>query len=218
MATFGLARLKRPLARLAERINYDLCQVVLRERHAGRRLPLPVKIALWRQGFLTESHAVYDLARNDPRDYLPDFARHFRGRNINGVYTPVLSNKLVFDWMLRAHWPERLPQVHGLLVRDGELLLSESGERVKLLHWFDELGPGARVVLKPLDRSVGIGFRLLERSGGGYRLNGQEAVADDLCRELDELRNYLVSECIEAHAYSRELFPDAVNSIRLLTI
>src|SRR4051812_42005916 len=56
----------------------------LKHEHRDRtQLPVTRKLQMWRQGFYAESAMLYDLPRNDARDYLSDFALATRLGDVN---------------------------------------------------------------------------------------------------------------------------------------
>src|SRR3954451_8002543 len=71
------------------------------ERTTPTSLPLSRKLKVWRRGFFAESAALYDLERNDPEEYLSDFMRAARWREIN-AHNDFFAHKLVLRSFLLA--------------------------------------------------------------------------------------------------------------------
>ena len=75
------------------------------------------RLWLWRRGFVSRSDAVYDLDAENYRDYVSDYERFVRTKQINGTWSVALSNKLLFHRLMQPFDAERM-SVYGLL-RDG---------------------------------------------------------------------------------------------------
>lgn len=182
-------------------------------RAPRRKLP-----GLWRRGFLGESWVLYDLARNDRRDYLSDYARFTRTRLINGGYAAVLDNKLIFDRFLGRNCAA-LPRTHGIL-RQGRLLdpLGEVPELPAADLIFEELCGGGAIVLKPLTGGGGHGLALLRRGESGYSLNDTAIGKAELRRYIEERGNTLVCDLVAQHPALAELYPATTNTLRLVTL
>jgi hypothetical protein len=75
-----------------------------------------------------------------------------------------------------------------------------------------------KLAMKPLASSYGMGFHVMAFGGEGYRLDGKpvsEEQLKDLCRRLS---NYLITEFVKQHPYADTLFPQATNTIRILSV
>src|SRR3982751_4218422 len=102
---------KRSYGRLGDairRADLQLYQTVraghkwaLHERHTDTRLPWARKLAMWRRGFFAESALIYDLPRNNFKDYVSDFQHVLRCARIN-AWEGLFNRKLGLRAMLRA--------------------------------------------------------------------------------------------------------------------
>src|SRR5215217_3893467 len=73
-----------------------------------RRAPFPLshKLAAWRRGFHADSAAIYDLSRNDPREYVNEYTRKYRCSRINPC-NEFFTHKLMWrSFMLHAGFPQ----------------------------------------------------------------------------------------------------------------
>lgn len=212
--------MERVLHRSAWKSRHYQCAWAFVQKELGStvRAPKLKKPGLWRHGFLGESWVLYDLARNDRRLYLPDYARFTRTRLINGGYAAVLDNKLIFDRFLGGRRGV-LPRTHGIL-RNGRLLdpLGIVADRPAAGAILGELGRGKALVLKPLTGGGGHGIAVLNREPGRITLNGSEISEAELRSYLSTLGNRLVCEFVTQHEEIARLYPQTTNTVRLLTM
>ena len=179
-------------------------------------LPRSVRWRSWRQGFLSRSWRWYSLDRNDPRQYLSDYVRFIRTPFINGRYSVVLDDKLLFYEVLSRH-RGLLPARYCLLGHRGvqNLSVDRAVRSVEdVLRLLDDVG---RLVLKPVGGGGGVGVHVLD-SRDGYRDNGRPVSRQVIAGLLSTPRGHLVTEFVRQHPFSAEFLPTSANSIRILTM
>ncbi|WP_440769541.1 sugar-transfer associated ATP-grasp domain-containing protein [Natronorubrum sp. DTA28] len=87
------------------------------ERESAASPSIRRRLWLWRRGFLSRSDAVYDLDESTYRDYLNDYRRFVRTKQINGTWSVALSNKLLFHRVMQPFDDHRMG-VYGM-IRNG---------------------------------------------------------------------------------------------------
>ncbi len=197
------------------------------ERKNRTDIPLSRKLRMWRHGFFAESAMLYDLPRNDPGNYLSDYARAARCRDIN-TRNEFFAHKLVLRSFLLAmgfRQAETLALLfEGRILSDplgGEARHVEPEELMRRLG-----GSGRSYIVKPEDGACAENLFLLEqRDGRLVRRRGRETAPFDIGRLLRESgldqarpRMTLIEERLEQGAFWQRLFPDSANTIRLLTL
>jgi hypothetical protein len=175
--------------------------------------PVPVKLAnrarMWRRGFLGVSHVIYNLEHNKIDDYLPDYHRKLRSPHINGSFSIVLNNKLLFYEVLQSY-RHRLPPLHGILQRD-TLWRFTNPVRIDAQSWLmQHLAEGGSLVLKPVQGGGGKGIIVLSGPPENALLKVKKACAD--------LDNYMVTERVKQHDYVEQIYAATVNTIRIVTM
>jgi hypothetical protein len=221
MEKYGIGKYRLsgfPRVRFYTRWYYILAKLFLMaEIGAGIRLPLRTALKAWRRGHTRMTYVMYDLEHRDHREFLSARAQLMASPLINGPFDAVIASKGVFRELmesLRAPYP----RFYGVIIRGRiNLRVEEGGYRVhpdleKLLE------EGQRLVLKPVEGGKGIGVIFLGRHEGRLHLNGQEITPADLSDLIRELDDYLITEFIHQAEYSRVIFPDTTNTIRILTM
>ncbi len=196
------------------------------EKKTHSSLPLREKLGVWRRGFFAESATLYDLTHNDPRDYLSDYERAARCREIN-PHNEFFSHKLVLRSFLLAMNFRQAETV--ALLYEGKILSDPFGGTARQIEP-EELeerlaSTGRNYIVKPEDGAHGDGLFLLEQRGGKLvRRRGRETSPFDLTRLLRETgsdqprpRMTFIEEQLEQGSFWDQLFPDSANTIRLLT-
>lgn len=202
------------------------------------------RLWLWRHGFLSKDGIAYGLTRNDHRQYLSNYEARRAGL-INGRWSVVNANKLVFHRMLerfdehrmtvygrtrhgrftpvdelagagtedeRTHTPMQVSETHS----DG---VPSSAARTTTTEWLDNrLRTGETLVLKPIYGGMGKGILVCSWADGTHYVNGTAKTPAEFDAVVSDLDNYLVCEFVEQAAYADEWFPDASNTLRIVTM
>jgi len=191
------------------------------ERH--QPIPLRLLIRDLRQGFWSDSHVLYDLARNAPDDYLSDYAHISRARYLNGIDGLLLRDKLWFDRAMQP-FPEYMPRLHGT-VHQGRFhpiptrhesrlpLPASAAETIRAL-----LASEHKLILKPARGAAGLGVTLLTFDSGQYRRDGLPLSEAALGQYVGALNHFLVQEFVVQDEFPASIFPDTTNTIRILTM
>jgi hypothetical protein len=197
------------------------------EKNGHVDLALSEKLNAWRRGFFAESAMLYDLARNDPRDYLSDYTRAARCREIN-PHNEFFNHKLVLRSFLLAMGFRQAETV--ALLYEGRILSNPFRGDARQMEpgaLEEQLASSGRnYIVKPEDGACGRGLFLVEQQGGELvRRRGRETVPFDLPALLRETgidqprpRMTFIEEQLEQASFWERLFAESANSIRVLTL
>jgi len=184
-----------------------------------RRAPFPWrhKLAWWPRGFRADSAAVYDFARNDWREYVSDYARIHRCKDINPA-PQIFDQKLLFrSFLLHAGFKQAetvAVAAHGDFLLDP---LSREPRYVRGAEFEEWLRrDGGSFVAKPQDGSRGTDIYLLESVDGQLvRRRGSELTP---FRAAALKGVTLVERRIAQGDFWRALCPHSTNTIRALSM
>jgi Sugar-transfer associated ATP-grasp len=175
------------------------------------------KLQWWPRGFRADTAAVYDLSRNDWRDYVSDYARVYRCVNINPARA-FFDQKLMLRAFLLA---QGFPQTETLAFSDrGHVLLNPLSDRPTpvSIHELERLllEDGGRFVVQPEGRGRGTGVFLVTSDNGVLtRQRGRDVAPFKLAHCEGPT---LVERMIEQGAFWRALSPLSANTIRAVTM
>jgi len=203
-------RLKRRTRRLRQLHGF-----LIEELGERLRVPLATRIAALRHGFSSLHWRLYELDRNDPRDYLPTFADLDFG--LGRPHVVALRDKLTFALVmgrLGVRHPRALGYVHG-----GRLSwLGDGPDDRQTGGLADVARRRGGLVVKPVAGAAGNRVVLVTVEGGSLRANGdpcEERFLDAMVEDADGL---LVTELASQGRYAATIAPAAVNTVRLLTM
>jgi hypothetical protein len=195
-------------------------------------LSLRRRLWLWRHGFLSSAAVLYDFDEHDYRRYLSSYQRE-RAAWLNGKRSVAFDNKLVFHWMTEP-FDEHRVDTYGLLRNnrfhpieslqppaptDSEPSPRRSSGAADAAEWVtDRLRKDGSLVLKPITGGGGKDVMLCSFADGTYHVNGDERSAASFASMVASLDEYLVTETVEQAPYADGLYPDAANTLRVLTI
>lgn len=230
-ATAAEYLLPRPHERWAVLVGDELTEPAPPVSPAKRRW-------LYRRGFRARAAHLYDFETYGPEEYLSDAQRYVGAYYLNGAWRDAIDNKLLCHLLL-AEFDEHRPSVYGLL-RGGRLHpideetvpTPDGGPAGRLLG--RTVGPtssipdGADWVLERLDRErlvckrftggSGKQVLILGSEGGEYTINGEPCTEDELRGRLEGLDEYLVTEYVRQASYAADVYPESVNTMRVLTM
>jgi len=181
------------------------------ELAGGADIPLTTKVKLWRRGFKSASHRLFDLEHNDPRGYVSDLDVS-RARRINGAFGRILKDKLLFAPMLAPY--AQVPEVLGLVERGRVYPLADA----RLTGVDALLSAASAVILKPARGNKGKGVLSVTVTDEGVRLNGVPVTPAEVAQRVSTLDGYLIVAWVQQAAYAHEIFPGSANTIRIVTM
>jgi hypothetical protein len=214
------------LARIVHSATWRMRQMeyawsmVERELASTVQVPWYHRFGMWRRGFLSEARVLYDFSADTRKLYVSDYARFAKTRLINGEYGILLDDKLLFSGLL-DDIADHHPMVFGIL--DGENVASTGiGMSAKSAHLGKPLTAllkeeGA-LVLKPARGGGGRGVTLFEATPSGIRANGATVSPADLVQALQDCNGHLICERVVQHPALARLYPETVNTLRLITM
>lgn len=197
------ARARRLFAETA-----DLRRKELRWRGAHRP-------SVWLHGFLSESATLYDFETHGYSDYLSDYARQARTREINapGVRS-ILNNKLAFhDRMAAEGLEDSKVDLLGLLSDDRFHSFRGAGVSLKRL-----LRAEGAIVVKPVSDGGGNGVKIIRVTDEGFDVNGHSVGFKGVWSRLKRVQPAVVERLARQHESLDSLYPATVNTLRLLTL
>lgn len=204
------------------------------------------RLWLWRHGFLSEDGVAYGFSSDDHDQYLSHYGQIKAGL-INGRWKVVNTNKLVFHRMLEP-FQEHRSRIFGRTTQGRFIPMDEpdiadseqartwitpehipgissspsialSIEMATTTEWVgDYLRTEGPLVLKPILGGMGKDVLLCSWTGESYEVNGESMPATEFDALVSALDEYVVCEFVEQAAYATELFADATNTVRIITM
>lgn len=175
------------------------------------------RIRMWKGGFFSKSYLFFDLEKNDPEDYVSDYAKFIKSPFINGKHSMILRDKYLFSKHMSKYKgliPKLYASIHegrieypnGKICKDNLKFIRELCEQNKF------------IVLKQMIGSSGDGLMFISLKESKFVVNEQEFSYNQLKTLIDKLSYYIVTEYIEQAEYSKRIYPRTTNTIRLLTM
>ncbi len=192
-----------------------LSDFIQKERTSPRRMPWRYAPVMWLKGFTSDSFYICQLDRNDPANYLPDIKR-FKTRLINGDYSIVLNNKLLFDSVVGSK--ARVPKTYAF-INEGVIspfLGSSPVSSVDDLVSF--LKDNELLVVKPVRSGGGENVYILKFWGDGVLVNRQRKSIGEFKQFLRGLDSFIITEYARQGNYAEKIFPEVANTVRFLTM
>lgn len=169
-------------------------------------------IRLYYRGFLPNKLNLFGLDKaKNWKPYLND-RQELLTQYIDGEYGIVINDKLLSTMVLRGS--ARIPQTWAV-IKNGKISTPVSRKTDTLQSILREKG---KAILKPTDCCGGKGVVLLEYRDGVYLRNRQAADKTELESMVSESGTFLLTEFINQGDYASALYPDTVNTVRMITM
>jgi hypothetical protein len=194
-----------------------LLRAIYGEARLRTGIPWSRRFRAWRIGLLPRSAALYGVDGSVGTLYVPDFAYSWRCYAMNGFLNPIIGNKLIVSQILAAHGiphPHVFGVVSGGLPRSLGKNQSNAGMDL-LLHWTADTRP---VVFRPHWSGGGEGVFFLRRENEKWFINGKNAPVEDVRKLIGGLDRYIATAFVDQAAYSRKIYPDTSNTVRVLAL
>lgn len=188
-----------------------------KEKRYSSDLSFTKRLRAWRLGFLSDSYVQYFRESGDQNAglYLTDYQRWRYVPRINAKYGIVLADKLLFrDFFheFRKHIPEIF-----FVTSKGKLLTPKFME-VSYDEFASILKSRSKLIMKPRSGFGGRGiFKVLVREDH-FLVNKEKHTLDSLIAFVKTLDNYLITEFATQEGYAYRIYPNSVNSLRILTV
>ncbi len=172
----------------------------------------------WRYGFLRFRYKLYGLDQGgDPAQFISDFACYMTHDQINGRFNEWVANKYAFG-LLMNFLGMPTPAVRGLIKKGAFHPFGASRTMKASEFLLAAIAPGEKIVLKPTWGWHGFGFICLARDDQGYRLNGEIVPQPLAAKMIDGLDDYIVTDFVIQGQFSRTLYAQTPNTVRVVTL
>jgi hypothetical protein len=207
------------LGRRFERFLRRWIQILKKEKHTPKGLPLRTRYWALRRGFHSSSVIMYGLTPENVENYLPDLL-YEKAHPVNGRFSAMIDGKFPLRFTLKD-FPQLLPEIY-YLTREGLAFgLADGLPRCIKANpelFLDLLKKKGKVFAKPEAGAGGHGVYSFEKRGDDWLVNGRLSPEEKVRAILSSLDDYLISECVEQHPYAKALFPHSANTIRLVSL
>lgn len=181
---------------------------------AKNQLPVPfhkkIKANLL-GGYLGDQYMLYDLDRNDKREYISEFEWH-KSRYINEPFNDLFDNKIICNEVLERYI--RVPKI---------FVAKNQGRLIKYTHFdtyqriIDLIHRERKLFIKPIKVGKGKGVYLLRFHAGSLYIDACQVSDDEMLAFLKKDSNWLIAEAVEQNNYLNGLYDQTTNTIRLIT-
>lgn len=163
-------------------------------------------------GYSLEDYFLFSLEENDYHPYISAWER-LKLESINGRFADILGEKLLFE---RIFGPFiHVPHIY-CWIKGGKCLKLDAGEQTDI---FRILQKQNRLIAKPT-RSLGGGFGVhkIHAQEGLYFVDDKAVSADSLAQAVASWEEYILIDFVRQADYSKEIYPNTANSIRVITV
>lgn len=199
----------------------DYVQMLKKDFFSRNGLTIKQKRRAYRWGFLSYRLHQYGIDDSNRKQFISD-RQYCSLKHINIKYRTILEDKLTIKYILHE-FEQFLPEYYYLVmnstVNQGIVPLMDcpSCYRNGADGFISLLKEKGILACKPQRGSHGDGFVRLDYKNNSFYMNGDEVSADAIVRKiLDPAKQYLITEYICLHPVLKRIFPDSVNTMRVI--
>jgi len=191
-----------------------LIKLVKKELHSIFSIGFIKRLKLYLNGFFVESYYIYNFNKNNKKDYLSDYFRFTKCSFLNYEYASVLDNKIIFEQFFKTKC--NVIQ-HDFLFLNGRIInLSKKFFFNAYNDIISELKKGVEFIIKPVSGGGGKKIFFIQY-GSVIQINNKPINESFFIRFLQNLNGYVGSVRFEQKGFSNFVFPESLNTIRVLT-
>lgn len=191
-----------------------LLYLIVEELNYNGYISLSNRIWGIRKGFLSTSVEIWNLNNTNYTNYLNDIQRTLKTYFINENYAEVLDDKLIFSNFM-SNFSEYIP-VNYFYIKLGQIYaLDKANHHNDLLN---VLIDKSKLIVKPVSDWGGKNINLLEYKENNIYLNDKKINSDELEKFIIKQNKCIVSEFIEQSYYSKNIYSNSCNTIRIITM
>lgn len=167
------------------------------------------------KGFHGETKFIYNLSENNPSSYLSDYNR-LKTKFINKNSAAILNNKISFERTLKDYVD--VPKTLAVVTNGKIIKIDDENGIEDLKTLCNYLDRETHAVLKPIGGGGGEGINILKKINNDVYINGKVSTLDELSNKIKTLDDYFISEFINQGSFPTNLYPDTLNSMRIVTM
>lgn len=217
----GEEKYKRVKNTLKLKFQRKWLKTIYRDSSLNKTVPLNKKLWAYRKGFLSRRIDQLGLSADNIGGFLSDYD-YMKLAPINGRFVFWIDDKLTTKYVL-AKFNKCLPEYYFYLSNrnpSGVSRLMDCPEGVPsdiegILKMLESKG---KLALKPVSGAFGSGFVKLGFCSSKYMVNDKETDKAEICRLMMSAEEYIVTEYVEMHEEIKKIYPNSLNTIRLLVI
>lgn len=184
---------------------------------APNHFKVPLHKRIWHAvfgGYMVDQIALYDFKHNDKKQYLSEFD-WYRSRNINGSYSHMLNNKVVFAQIIGQYCST--PEIY--CVKKDKRFAGLNGRKLNsgsdLIALLDSVGA---FVIKPVGAGKGKGIQIVKKAEAGYVCNDAPATEGEILHLLEDSKNILVCAYASQADYLNKIYANSANTVRMIVL
>lgn len=188
-----------------------------KERRYTSDLSFSKRLRAWRLGFLSDSYVQYfqENGEKDVHLYLTDYQRWRYVPRINAKYGIVLADKFLFRNYFQQ-FSRHIPEIF-FFTQQGKLFTPEFTETT--FEAALTLGKAqGKMILKPRSGFGGRGIIKVVYENGQFIVNRKAHTDEEFLKFMKSLDGYLFTQFATQEGYAYKIYPNAVNSLRILTV
>ena len=204
-------------------MSYEWLNMVKRSFKKEKNYTLRQKIWCYRRGFMPYRISQYGLTNNNYKEFLSDRDYCYL-HPINNSFAKWINDKVSPRYVLAPFIEHQVKCYFHLLPRIGKIDIvplidcpeGYGPDYVGILKLLRDMGD---LVLKRSSGTHGVGFRKLSYRDGVYFMNNSFCHECDIIKLFNSLRRfYVITEYITMHKDLKVIYPESVNTIRILVI
>ncbi|WP_313630829.1 sugar-transfer associated ATP-grasp domain-containing protein [Enterococcus devriesei] len=165
------------------------------------------------RGFTEQEVFTYNLKNNDYNNYITDFKRRVYREKMNGRFTPLMDDKILFSKFIGADLPTSkifFYIINKKIYTFDKMNITDRKTFFKLL--FNQ----KKLVLKRISDGGGKGVYVISYVNNSFFIDQEEACKEDIFELITSNEESIIQEFIVQSDYSKSFYKYTTNTLRFM--
>lgn len=186
--------------------------LIAEEKNCKSNIGLLKKIWCLLHGFSSSKYEIYDFKKNNYKLYLSDFKRKKTAR-INGSYSLIIDDKSLFNKLFEA---DNVTATNYGRVKNGDIIIDN--RECPFNDFINFIKTKDKLIIKRFKGGGGKEIYRLSYYNENTYLNDSIISYQELDTFIKTLSDHLIMEHLSQLDYSNDIYPETINSIRIITM
>lgn len=163
-------------------------------------------------GFSVDEFYTYQLRKENVNNYISMADSYLPAFENNEDFKVVSNNKIIFPYVFGSYF--NVAKNIALVDKGNLICLNDSTFSIETIEEYVKCNP---IIIKPYDGSDGKNIYSICLENGEIKINGRTLEKHSIYSFFSKLDGYVIQNKLKNHAYSFDIFPGSLNTIRVIT-
>lgn len=192
--------------------SYELRKNVIKEKKY-LKVPFLRRLQMYAQGFKSDYWLLYNLKENDRKEFITRY-EYYLTRDIDNEYKILFDDKILFEKVFSKY--VNVAKTYAYIMDNN--IYDGNDNIMNEIEFFNLIEKEKKILVKPIYMAAYKGIFIIEKKEEGFCVNNKVMQRKEIYELIKCKNKSIVTEFIEQTGYAHKIFPESVNTIRVVTI